>query len=326
MNLVLTILLSTITAAYSSQQKPISDFRSTSMTNHSSTKNQGPSHFDLTKEFNLDPKISVKTLKKSLSLYGCKTEDVAIQGTDPVTKSLRTVQVTLYKSIISRSKKAIVLLPPTGGVNVLDRGYANQICRAGISVALVEGWDHQLDTSLDYSMHDNGAIRYLAATQHVIEFLLDRNLTSIGLLGTSIGAVGGTLAFAVDDRIKAATLIVGSARLADIVAFSDEQGANQLRELRRTEFNLNSVTEYQKILNQSISIEPYKYLEGVNFQRKSLIITADEDTTVPSEYQYELVKLLNGKELRLKGNHLRAIKDTFWNHSSDIINFFKAHL
>lgn len=272
-----------------------------------------------------DANIEFHSKPSGLSLYGCKTEEIEIDGLDPVLKSPRKISITFYKSITPGSKKAVILIPPTGGVNIIDKGYANKLCGSGISVALVEGWNHQLETSIDFSIHDKGALRYVSAIKHTVEFLYHKNLNSIGLLGTSIGAIGGALVFGLEERISAATFIVGSARFADVVASSDEKGATLLRKKRMKLYSLSTIEQYQDLLRNHITLEPSLYLKS-NANRSTLVITADDDKTVPSEYQNELAQLLNSKVISLQGNHLAAIKQAYWSKSATIVGFFNNSL
>ncbi len=209
--------------------------------------------------------IKIERRQSGWSLYGCNTENVEIYGLDPVNKTSRKISVNFYKSSLEKSRKAVIIVPPTGGVNILDQGYANKLCSNGISVALLNDWEHQLETSFDFKMHDNGALRYLSAIRHTIEFLEHRSLTSIGLLGTSIGAIGGALAFGVDERISAGAFIVGSGRFADVVAYSDEKGATQLRKLRMKQLNLKTIELYRDLLRKNITIEPSHFFNNVGW-------------------------------------------------------------
>lgn len=272
-----------------------------------------------------DSSIEAHSKPSGWSLYGCQTEEIEIYGLDPILKSPRKLSVIFYKSLVVDSKKVVILLPPTGGLNILDRGYANELCSHGISVAVLEGWDHQLDTSMDFSMHDHGALRYVSAIRHTVEFLASSKLHSIGLLGTSIGAIGGALGFGLEERISAATFIVGSARFADVVALSDEKGAALLREKRMKLYSLSTIEQYQELVRKNITFEPSLFLKPT-VGRNTLVISADNDTTVPSEYQYELASLLKSQVISLEGNHLDVIKHTFWNETTAVVDFFNSNL
>jgi hypothetical protein len=268
-------------------------------------------------------KIESQVIDSERSLFGCLIEKYQIIGHDPVTQKKRDVSVSMYRAGRVREKQnVVIILPPTGGVNILDRAYANELCSSGISVALISGWEHQNESSLDFSMHTNGALRALAAARHVIEFLQTEYPTSIGILGTSIGAIAGTLVMGFDTRVSSGVFIVGSARFADVIAESDETGASSLRLKRMKALGLNTVEEYRQAVRKAVVIEPSSFI-GYTGKKRALVLSADADTTVASQYQFELADLLQAEtHIRLRGNHLQGIKDSFWLHRKDILNFF----
>ncbi len=273
-----------------------------------------------------DSKIEVSKVSSSFSLFGCPIEEYKIWGQDPVSLKARAVNLSFYRARGETSKSAaVIILPPTGGVNILDRGYANELCSAGISAVIVSSWEHQDSVGLELNTHDIGAARALAAIRHAVEFLEFNEIHSIGVLGTSIGAIAGVLAFGVEPRILAAALIVGSARFADVVAESDEAGAARLRKERMEQWGFASVEDYRESLRKAIGIEPFHFLKDTR-GRPSLVVTADSDTTVPTPYQEELVQMLDAKNIRLRGNHLRGIKDAFYYHRREITDFFSKTL
>lgn len=277
-----------------------------------------------------DAKIQSHQKLWQWSLYGCRIEDYQVRGRDPLSGLSRTVEVSLYRArSVNSSRAAVMILPPTGGINIIDRGYANELCSSGLTAAIVSSWEHQDEVSLDFSMHDRGALRSLRATQHVLEFLRELNYQRIGVLGTSIGAISGALAFGVDQRISAAALIVGSARFADVIVESDESGASELRTNRMRRLGLRSIDDYRRAVRKDVTIEPKFFLEKQiqlgNF-RETLIVSADQDTTVPTAYQYELAELLGSQHIRLRGDHFSAITKAFWYHSDEIAKFFAEAL
>lgn len=118
---------------------------------------------------------------------------------------------------------------------------------------------------------------------------------------------------------------MGSGRFADVVAYSDEKGATKLRKLRMKLFDLESIEQYRDLLEKNITIEPSKYLNEAR-TRASLVIIADKDTTVPSEYQNELANKLASERIDRRGSHLQVIKDTYWYESEKIVSFFNNKL
>ncbi len=271
------------------------------------------------------PDITYKSERDGWSLFGCRVEKVRLTGKDPVTFEDRHVDLSFYQSRNNSKERAVIILPPTGGVNILDRGYANEICSSGMTAVVVSGWAHQNETSLDYKMHNYGALRALAATRHTVEFLFQKNYKSIGLLGTSIGAVTGSLALGFESRISSAVLIAGGAHFTDIIVTSDESGATKLRERRMKAFGYESLDEYAEAVKSHVWVEPKNFLSASD-DRETLVISADQDTTVLSEYQYALADLLQADHMRKQGDHLEVIKSSFWQNRSDIAGFFQESL
>lgn len=266
--------------------------------------------------------IQVQMINATRSLYGCLVEQYRITGQDPVTFEKRNVNVSFYKARHQQIKQNVIILPPTGGVNIIDKGYANELCSSGINVALITGWEHQNETSLDFSMHTNGAFRSLAAARHVIEFLQTKNPNPIGILGTSVGAIAGTLVMGFDNRVTSGVFIVGGARLADVIAESDEMNTSVLRQKRMKYFGFNNLNEYKQAVRKSIQIEPSMFI-GYTGKKRAMVLSADADTTVASLHQFELAQMLQAeRHIQLKGNHLAGIKDSFWKHRKDIVGFF----
>lgn len=288
---------------------------------------QSPQEIATAIEASYNSRIESEYLRRGRSLFGCVVEQIKILGQDPITLQQRVIDVSVYRARKSdKEQKAVIILPPTGGVNILDRGYANELCSAGITTALISGWDHQNEVSLDFNMHNNGALRMLSATRNVVEFLAQENHQSIGILGTSVGAIGSTLIMQFESRISTAALIVGSARFADVIVDSDEAGTLSLRKKRMAIWGLKDDSDYRKAVREAVFIEPSKFMARLK-NKKALVVSADADTTVSSAYQYELADAINANpHLQLKGNHLQVIKQTFFSHRSKIVDFFLKNL
>ncbi len=273
------------------------------------------------------PQVIGEQVSTNLSLVGCWIDVIKIKGKDPLTQKTRAVDIKIYHPYANdESAPTVLILPPTGGENILDRGYANSICNNGMRAVLVSGWEHQLDTDLDPKMHDRGALRALTAIRHVIEFLKPSRPGQIGILGTSVGAMSSALALNYEPRLQVGAMIVGAGRFADVIADSDESGARALREARMKAFGYKNIEEYRAALKASIQTEPGQFV-SFSGEKKTMLVTADADTTVATQYQLEYVSQLNPEtHLALAGNHLEAIKTSFLQHCSAITAFFKRNL
>ena len=273
------------------------------------------------------PQVIGEKVRTDLSLGGCWIDVMKIKGKDPLTFKTRTIDIKIYHPYADdQAAPTVLILPPTGGENILDRGYANSFCNNGMRAVLVGGWEHQLDTDLDPEMHDRGALRALTAIRHVIEFLQPNRPEQIGILGTSVGAMSAALALNYDPRLNVGAMIVGAGRFADVIADSDETATRALREARMQTFGYDDVDAYRAALKSSIQTEPGQFI-GFSGEKKTMLVTADADTTVGTVYQLEYVRQMQPEiHLALTGDHLEVIKSAFFQHRPTITAFFKRNL
>ena len=278
---------------------------------------------------NYDSAIVAESSFAGWSLRGCTLRDIRIQGKDPVTGETRAVQVREYSARGNGNGngngKAVVLLPPTGGENILDRGWGNVFCANGIRLLLVQHWAHDDFVSLDLSMHDKGALRSLAAVRNTVEYAVSTGSTRIGILGTSVGALTSTLALGAEPRLRAGALVVGGHGFSDIISRSTEQGAAKLRQDRLKKFGFTE-KQYAEALSRAVTIEPVNFWNPAE-QKPVMMVIAKQDVTVPTDTQYALAEKLQPSELiEIDDNHVNAIVATYWKHSDAVLAFFQRSL
>ncbi len=276
------------------------------------------------------PDIQTKVTPDGRSPLGCSTRNVQIFGQDPITRLTRLVEMKEYLPPFKQNpeqSKSVVIVPPTGGENILDRVYANSLCASGIRVSLLQSWEYDDVVELDMRMHDQGAERSLAATRHVVEYLSATNAgRKIGLLGTSVGAISGVLAVGYEARLSAGVFIVGGIGMSEIIATSTETTVAQLRTDRMQHFGFADVAAYQAALAQNVTIEPGDFVNWTG-PKKVLTVIATEDTSVPTTAQYRLFEAFGRPEsIVLNSDHVRAITDTSVFHQLKIVRFFNANL
>lgn len=277
------------------------------------------------KVLNYDPAIVADASFAGWSLRGCTIRDIQIQGKDPVSGETRTVQVKEYSARGAGNEKAVVLLPPTGGENILDRGWGNVFCANGIRLLLVQHWAHDDFVSLELTMHDQGALRALAAVRHTVEYAETTGSSRLGILGTSVGALTSTLALGVEPRLRTGALVVGGHGFADIISRTTEQGAAKLREERLKKFGFTE-KQYAEALAQAVSIEPVDFWNPAA-PKPVMMVVAKQDVTVPSDTQYALAEKLHPAELlEIDDNHVNTVIATYWKHSDSILSFFQRSL
>lgn len=274
------------------------------------------------------PASEARVRAAGYSLFGCSLESLKLTALDPVTKDPGETKATIYRSPFARKSspaKTILLLPPTGGENALDRGYANTLCLAGFKVVLISGWASDDEVSLDLGMHDKGALRVLTAVRRMVDYLQASGAGPIGILGTSVGAMGSALALGYDARIKAGVLIVGGVGMAEIIARTDEPGAAKLRAARLKHHGFKNLEDYEAALRARILIEPADFA-NYSGTKRVLAFNGTLDSTVPLKNQRDLARVFGAKAEDYEGDHGQTILRTFAFKQKAILDFFGESL
>lgn len=233
------------------------------------------------------------------------------------------VQVSYYRSA-APGKRTILIMPPTGGNNVLDRSYARTFRSSGFDVYILNRWTGDDEYDLELGIHE----RLYERTQKAISLVLAEipEGEPVGILGTSVGAIFTATAMGVHDRLKAAFLITGGAPIASVIVGSDQMAMTDAKMKRFKEFGFTSDREYLEALDPEIHLDPFKLPR--KFAGKELgMIISEKDTTVPGEFQMKLKELWQPRTVyRFHDNHFVTIlKSWFW-HRKNIVKFFKKGL
>lgn len=244
---------------------------------------------------------------------------VEISDEDPDFK----IKITKFESKETKPKRAILLLPPTGGKNIIDLGYAYMFCKKGFNVHILESWSGDRgveDYVLDFGIHQ----RYMTKTQKGIELALKKmDYESIGVLGTSAGAINFSVALGNEytlSKVDSFFGIVGAMPLCKVLARAGEQGLKKVREGRFKEFGFKSLAEYEnKICSVLDSKIPGVLSEKIRYGS----IIATKDTTVPYELQLKQIEDWKPKfSKKLDTSHVGAVVQAFLFHRKKILNFF----
>lgn len=119
---------------------------------------------------------------------------------------------------------------------------------------------------------------------------------SVGLAGTSLGALVASLSYAVEPRIKSAAFLLGGADLANILFTSSRTGP--MRDVLRAQ----GITE-DNLRERLRSVEPLTYLKPDD-QRPTFVITARHDNVIRAESSRKLMAALpNHQTLTLETGH-----------------------
>ncbi|MGZ3660480.1 MAG: alpha/beta hydrolase family protein [Bdellovibrionota bacterium] len=285
----------------------------------------GPSAAVLSRiEGSFNPAMTATETPAGRSLSLCATTSLKLSVEDPVSKVPGFVQAMIYEPHHD-TDLAVLVLPPTGGENILDQGYANALCSSGFRAVVIQHWYNDTAAKLDLSMHDEGALRSLAAIRHVVDYLKPSRPNQVGILGTSVGAISSELAMGFDPRLNNAVLVVGGIGMPEIIAASSEKTLTALRTERMKAFGYKSPDEYLAALRAAVVIEPADFAE-FSGHKNVLAFVGTQDVTVPTVHQRELVKLYGAENYEYAGDHQATIIHTFTSDRSKVVGFFEKNL
>lgn len=217
--------------------------------------------------------------------------------------------------------KSIMIIPPTGGTNALDRSYARQFCRAGYQVAILNGWTNDQETQSDLEIHQH----FYSGAQKAVQIILTEIKSPyVGLLGTSVGALHAAISANSIARFNAVFLIAGGASIAEVIVNSDQQAMVDLKSARKNRYNFKNDSENIKAIGSAFNLEPMKL--GTLYSKKDIgMVIAKQDHTVPTETQINLKDFFKPMKLVLLNNdHFWAIVKTWLFHSGEILDFFDS--
>ncbi len=219
------------------------------------------------------------------------------------------------------SKQTIIIMPPTGGTNVIDRSYARILCSEGFNVYILDKFTGYDEYNLDLEIHR----RYYGRTQRAVDLILSDipQDHTVSILGTSVGALHAAISTGRIERIKKALIITGGADITGLIVDSDQEIMRVAREKRNKMFGFKTRDDYYSELKKHIELDPLFFEAGYPGKKISMVI-ADNDTTVPGPYQRLLQKIAKPKRiLEMSDNHFWAIVKTWLFHRKFVIDSFR---
>lgn len=218
-------------------------------------------------------------------------------------------------------KSYVLIIPPTGGTNVIDRSYARNLCKEGIQTYVLSHWTQDDEYKLELSIHT----RFYARAYRAIGLVM-KNLPKgkeIGLIGTSVGGLHAAIAASRYPDVTRAFIITGGAHIPSIIANSNQEAMKTAWEKRRTLFNFQSKSQYIEALEKVIELEPLNRL-AISTPKKFGMVISSEDKTVPTINQERLKALWKPEKILYdNSDHFWTIVKTWLFHADEIYDFFK---
>ena len=222
------------------------------------------------------------------------------------------VQVrAIVPSQVKGPMPVVVLLHYLGATDLkIERSIADELAKGGMGAVMVTLPYHMARTPKGYSsgelaIQPDPAKLVETMTQSVLDvrrtldWIASRpefDQSKIGVGGTSLGALVGSLVFALDARVRAATFMLSGADLAHIL-WNSSRVVTQ-RDIMRS----RGYTE-QRLREALAVIEPLRYLPA-RTDGSSFVIGARYDTVIPPSDTLKLIGALkNPKVLWLETGH-----------------------
>jgi dienelactone hydrolase len=217
------------------------------------------------------------------------------------------------------SSKSLVIFPPTGGTNYIDKKYADEFCSAGYDVFIMNYWSKMNIDTAELNVHD----RLYERAQKALTLVLNEIKSPfIGLLGTSAGGLHAMVAASYQERLNAVFVIVTGTPISEVIVTSDQQAMKDLRAEREKKYGFKTSDEIITSIDKVFRFEPSKMPEL--YKKKTLGMSiATADTTVPTVDQLHLQELWKPtKVITHDSSHFWGIVKTWLFDSGDIVKFF----
>lgn len=184
----------------------------------------------------------------------------------------------------------VIILPPTGGMNFVDRRLGKSLCEKGIPVIILDYAQGNTVTS-DFGIHDRESRAFLAGLNETLKTYPNPSV----LIGASLGGLYAALAKGLSQKentlplslIKGQVLTVTGGTLPEILATSEHDNVRRQRELRLQTYQIARVEDYLAKLNSAVELELYS-LSTENSKDQTLFFGSDSDTIVPGNLQRKL--------------------------------------
>lgn len=215
-------------------------------------------------------------------------------------------------------KRGVIIVPPTGGVNFIDRSYAKNFAGKGATVKVLSDWKKPDAKRIDLNLHED----YNQAAVKAISALADTfpKDYSIALLGTSEGGMYAQLAAVHVDRIKTVLVIGSGAPIREIIATSKYETMTNLKRARFEKYKFKTDEEYSAAIKPAFPMDD-NYSKIAN-SKKLGVIYMSKDEDVPAKTQRQLVEMWRPKYSReLKSSHFGGIFKSWYFYDDEIRDF-----
>jgi len=250
----------------------------------------------------------------SMNAYSCESKNIVIKD------DAFETDVIEYSKLGLEYKKAILIIPPTGGVNFIDKSYAKSLCESGLKAVIIKNWTGDDEYNLELAIHTRF---YRRAQKAIAMTVLKYKRYVLGILGTSVGGLHAAIATSRFREITSSFLIVAGGNIPEIIANTTQEVLKDAKEKRFKMFNFKSNQEYISALEKVVPFEPLNLPVPSRTKKIGMVISTN-DHVVPSLNQEKLRTHWSPKTVwRTWFGHKAAVVKTWLFSTQKIIDFFR---
>lgn len=220
---------------------------------------------------------------------------------DPYGEDQLEAEFTLYQTPGDAPAPLVLILTPYRGVTFADSGYAQALARAGMHAAVLAVPRDAYRQDADIGYVDRFFVRHTLNVLALRQALQTHpasplQVTRVGILGTSLGAIRGSIVFGADPTLDAAVLIMPGGDLPNLIANTVLQPIALWREkflfpeLQDAVFAIAPTPSSAERAAFEAQLRPHVHIDPLDFVRRGshdqvLLVRSDNDTFVPRHNQ-----------------------------------------
>lgn len=217
-------------------------------------------------------------------------------------------------------QRSILIMPPTGGTNFIDRSYAKAFQKKGFDVYILNKWTASNEMNIELGIHQRLYTRAQTAIAEVINHI---KTPEIGLLGTSVGGLHAAVAASTQPRLNSVFVITAGVSIPEVIVTSDQKAMTDAKAQRNVKYDFTNDEVYLNSLKKEFFLDPTD-LQPLHRTKRLGMVVALKDSTVPIKTQNQLMDLWSPTTIvRFNNDHFWTIVKTWLFKKSDVVGFFE---
>ena len=215
-----------------------------------------------------------------------------------------------------RPRPALIVFPILAGSHVVSEALAKALVNRGFVVLRLERKELDLEKTADPAAPAREFRAALLDARRALDWLVGRpevDPARIGAAGISLGGILAATLLGVDDRVRAAALIMTGGGLAEILHDSSERPIRRFRDRVQDELGLEGREQFvAELAPYTTIVDPLTYADRIAPQ-SVLLVSGRFDRVIPPEQAHELWEALGQPTwIRLPVGHYQFFPFFWW--------------